>query len=392
MAVKTIEQLEQTISIDEFMERVGGQRVYIYGKSKREIDEKEQAARRRNDRGVSLAPNRQTLEQYLDWWLEYLEQTDTSASTITKYRQDFNNHVYPLIGNALFTSCNPAVFADLMKELRKRKSERTGDYLSRQTLRNIRAALRSAFNHEQAKLYHPVNPLEATKIPRSLKADDNFKPVVISPDMARQLIDALSVSRYALAFRYMMTMGFREGETLAIHKEDIDLDRGLIKITGSVRFVSGQGVKRGATKTQAAKATLPLTPMLIELTRAHILAQTATEASGPWLFPTKNGTPVEATNLLRYFKGVCADLGIAVNSEGKSALRIQDLRRYVGTQVAQRVDPKTAQGILRHANISTTMTYYIDEIPDEQRRALDEMDSMLDMDRLIEIPRKRVEG
>jgi hypothetical protein len=47
---------------------------------------------------------------------------------------------------------------------------------------------------------------------------------------------------------------------------------------------------------------------------------------------------------------------------------------------------------LRHANISTTMTYYIDDIPDEQRRALDEMDSMLDMDRVIEIPRKRIEN
>ncbi len=369
--------------------KIGGQLVFLYGKSKREIEEKEQAARRKHDRGVSLAPNRQTLEQYLDWWLEYLESTDTSASTATKYRQDFNNHVYPLIGSVLFTACNPAVFADLMKELRKRKSDRTGDYLSRQTLRNIRAALRSAFNHEQAKLYHPVNPLESTKIPRSLKVNDNFTPVTVTPDMARRLLDALSASRYALAFRYMMTMGFREGETLAILKEDVDLDRGLIKITGSVRFSSGKGVQRGTTKTQAAKATLPLPPALIALTASHISTQSAREAASPWLFPTKNGTPVEATNLLRYFKSICVDLDIAV-TDGKSALRIQDLRRYVGTQVAQRVDPKTAQGILRHANISTTMTYYIDDIPDEQRRALDEMDSMLDMDRVIEIPRKRV--
>lgn len=370
---------------------IGGQRVYIYGKTKREIDEKEQEARRKSDRGVSLAPNRQALEDYLDWWLEYLDGTDTSASTITKYRQDFANHVYPLIGSVLLTACNPAVFADLMRRLRSRKSDKTGEYLSRNTLRNIRAALRSAFNHEAAKLYHPSNPLEATKIPKSLKANDNFVPVIISPATARQLLEALSASRYALAFRYMMTMGFREGETLAIRKEDIDLDRGLIKITGSVRFKTGQGVTRGATKTQAAKATLPLPPALITLTAAHINAQSEIERASPWLFPTRSGNPVEATNLLRYFKATCVALDIAVDEEGKSALRIQDLRRYVGTQVAQRVDPKTAQGILRHANISTTMRFYIDDIPDEQRRALDELDSMLE-DRYIELPRKRVEG
>ena len=364
--------------------RIAGQVIYLYGKSKAEINEKEQAARRKHDRGVSLAPNRQTLEQYLSWWLEHLEQTDTSPSTIEKYKQDFTNHVYPLIGHMQFTACNPATFADLMGELRKRKSERTGDYLSRRTIRNIRAALRVAFNHEAAKLYHPTNPLESTKIPRSLKADDNFKPVTITPDLARQLLAELSSSRYALALRYMMTMGLREGETLAILKEDVDLERGLIRITGSLRRRDGR-VQRGATKTEAARATLPLPPMLIALTTAHISSQSTLERESIYLFPTRNGTPVEATNLIRYFKGV-------VNRLGVPELRVQDLRRYVGTQVAQRVDPKTAQGILRHAHISTTMTYYVDDIPDEQRRALQEMDEALDQDRFIEMPRKKVES
>jgi integrase len=365
--------------------KIGGQLVFLYGKSKREIDEKEQEARRKFDRKISLVPSKQTLEQYLSWWIEHLESLDNKApSTIEKYKQDFANHVYPLIGNVLLPACGPMVFDSMMKELRKRKSERTGDYLSKNTLRNIRAALRLAFNYQAARDYHPINPLASTEIPKSLKANDNFKAVTITPDMARELLHALAESRYGLAFRYMMTMGFREGETLAIRKQDVDLDRGLIRITGSVRFISGKGVTRGATKTEAAKATLPLPPALIGLTRAHIEAQSATEGASEWLFPTKNGTPVEATNLIRYFRVVVERLGMP------AALRVQDLRRYVGTQVAQRVDPKTAQGILRHANISTTMTYYIDEIPDEQRRALDEMDSMLDM--TIEIPRKRVEG
>jgi integrase len=366
--------------------KIGGQLVFLYGKSKREIDEKEQEARRKANAGISLEPNKQTLESYLNWWIEGLEATgNTAPSTVEKYRQDFTNHVYPLIGWRLFTTCNPTIFADFMRELRKRKSDRTGDYLSKRTIRNIRAALRSAFNDESAKRYHPVNPLASTKIPASLKADDNFKAVTITPNMARELLGALSSSRYGLAFRYMMTMGFREGETLAIRKQDVDLDRGLIKITGSLRRHNGK-VRRGATKTEAAKATLPLPPALIGLTRAHIAAQSVVEGASEWLFPTKNGTPVEATNLIRYFRLVVARLGMP------AALRVQDLRRYVGTQVAQRVDPKTAQGILRHANISTTMTYYIDDIPDEQRRALDEMDSMLDMDRVIEIPRKRIEN
>jgi integrase len=370
---------------------IGGRQMCFSARTVKALNEKVLEAQRKYGRGVSLEPNKQHLEQYLTWWLEYLESADTSESTIEKYRADFVNHVYPLIGDVMLTACNPAVFSGLMAQLRTRKSERTADYLSRQTLRNIRAALRAAFNHEQAKLYHPVNPLEATKIPRSLKADDNFTPVKLSPAVASQLIGELSTSRYGLAFRYMATMGFREGETLAIRKEDIDLERGTIKVTGSVRQVKGKGVQRGTTKTETAKATLPLPSMLISLTRAHIAAQTATEASSVWLFPTRTGKPVAATNLLRFFKSTCVALDIAV-VDGKSKLRIQDLRRYVGTQVAQRVDPRTAQGILRHANIGTTMKFYVDEELSEQRRALDEMDSMLDMDRIVEIPRKRVEG
>lgn len=104
-----------------------------------------------------------------------------------------------------------------------------------------------------------------------------------------------------------------------------------------------------------------------------------------------SGKPVEATNLIRYFKATCLALDIAVVN-GKSQLRIQDLRRFVGTQLAQEVDPKTAQATLRHANISTTYQFYIDPETDEQRKALEKIDSMLDEDRIIEIPRKRVEG
>jgi integrase len=367
--------------------RIAGETLHFYGETKREVESKIQEAHRKANSGVSLTPNKDTLEQYLSWWLDMLERSGSTApSTVEKYQQDFTNHVYPLIGARLFTACNPSVFADFMRSLRERKSDRTGDYLSKRTMRNIRAALRSAFNDESAKRYHPVNPLQATKIPASLKADDNFEPVEISPETARQLIAELSSSRYGLAFRYMVTMGFREGETLAIRKQDIDLERGTIKVTGSVRFKRGKGVQRGETKTEAAKATLPLPPSLIGLTRAYIDAQRATEAASVWLFPTKSGKPVEATNLIRYFKSALARLGLSLD------IRVQDLRRYVGTQVAQRVSPKDAQKILRHANISTTYAYYIDGIPDEQRRALDELDSMMDEDRVIEMPRRKVEG
>jgi integrase len=368
---------------------IGGKRYYLAARTVREINEQEQELRRKYDQRISLVSSKQRLEQYLDWWLEHIESLGTkSPSTVDKYRQDFTNHVYPLIGDVLFANCGAVVFDDLFKSLRSHTSERTGKPLSQNTLRNIRAALRAAFNYHGAKKFHPVNPLGLIEMVKSKKTDDHFKPVKLSPAVASQLISELSATRYGLAFRYMATMGFREGETLAIRKEDIDLDAGTVKITGSVRQRKGKGIERGNTKTSAANAMLPLPASLITLTRAHIAAQTTVEAASPWLFCTDTGKPVAASNLFRRFKNMCVSLDIAV-VDGKSRLRIQDLRRYVGTQVAQRVDPRTAQGILRHANISTTMKFYIDEELSEQRRALDEMDSMLDM--TIEIPRKRVE-
>jgi integrase len=371
---------------------IDGKTRYFMARTVKALNEKVQEARRKYDQRISLVSSKQTLEQYLDTWLEHIESVGTrSPSTVDKYRQDFTNHVYPLVGDVLFTNCGAVMFDDLFKSLRNRTSAATGKPLSQNTLRNIRAALRAAFNYHGAKKFHPVNPLGLIEMVKSKKTDDHFKPVALSPAVASQLIAELSATRYGLAFRYMATMGFRKGETLAIRKEDIDLDAGTIKITGSVRQRKGKGIERGNTKTTAAKAMLPLPSSLITLTRAHMAAQTATEAASPWLFPTKAGKPAPASNLFRRFKGMCVKLGIAV-VDGKSKLRVQDLRRYVGTQVAQRVDPKTAQGILRHANIATTMKFYIDEELSEQRRALDEMDSMLDADRMIELPRKKVEG
>jgi integrase len=371
---------------------IGGRQMCFSARTVKALNEKVLEAQRKYDQRISLVSSKEPLEQYLESWLKHIESAgNRSPSTVDKYRTDFVNHVYPLIGNILFTNCGAGVFDDLFKSLRNRVSDKTGKPLSQNTLRNIRAALRAAFNYHGAKKYHPVNPLGLIEMVKSKKQGDHFKPVALSPAVASQLIAELSTSRYGLAFRYMATMGFREGETLAIRKEDIDLDAGTVKITGSVRQRKGVGIQRGSTKTSAAKATLPLPASLIALTRAHIAAQGKIEAASPWLFPTRSGKLVAATNMLKFFKSRCVALNIAV-VDGKSKLRIQDLRRYVGTQVAQRVDPRTAQGILRHANISTTMRFYVDEELSEQRRALSELDSMLDMDRIVEIPRKRKEA
>jgi integrase len=150
--------------------------------------------------------------------------------------------------------------------------------------------------------------------------------------------------------------GLRVSELLALKWEDIDVEAKTLSIVR--KFTRGQ---IGETKTAASEAPLPLaTPILDALIKWR-----PKTSESEWVFPSPStGGPRSASMLLQKgIKPVAAGLGLG--DVGFHSLR-HACRSWL---TSMGVDLGTTKGLMRHANISTTMDVYGSALTDDMRQA-----------------------
>jgi integrase len=139
-------------------------------------------------------------------------------------------------------------------------------------------------------------------------------------------------------------------------------------------------------KSAASHATLPIPVELVEILSAHLAARGLTAADGKRLiFEAPEGGPLRYSNWRnRIWVPAALKAGLVdmvPNEKGK--LRYQgagfhDLRRAYSTSlVADKVDVKTAQSMLRHSDARLTIGLYAEVEAENQRQATDQRGARL---------------
>src|SRR5919202_151885 len=73
-------------------------RKQIYGKSRKEITEKLKVLLRDQQQGLPIAVERQTVEQFLAYWLDKVVAAKTRAKTHHSYSEIARLHIIPVLG------------------------------------------------------------------------------------------------------------------------------------------------------------------------------------------------------------------------------------------------------------------------------------------------------
>jgi integrase len=346
-------------------------RKYIYGKTRKEVAEKLKAALRDQQLGVNIAPERLTVETFLTTWLEEVVRRRLRPRVYENYEQIVRMHLVPHLGSVQLVKLMPeqvyAVLAQLADEGK-----------AANTIRNVRAVLRRALN--QALRWGKVTRNVATlvELPKPANgsgADSASVPharemSMLSPAQAQLLLDTVASHRWAVVYRVALELGLRRGEILALRWADIDFDRMVLAVTGTMHRHSGK-LHRDAPKTESSRRLLPLTDTLVAALLKHKLRQdTERHMLGDgWVdrdlvFTTGHGTAIEPHNLFDHFKA-------ALQKAGLPEIRFHDLRHSCASiLLAQNVHPRVIMEILGHSEIGTTMNLYAHVIPEVQESAV----------------------
>jgi integrase len=252
------------------------------------------------------------------------------ASTQKRYRQTLNTHLLPAFGK--FRLCDIGTI-----DLQRFVLQKMESGLSWESANHFRNLMSKAFEMARMWGFHSTgNPARGVSLPEK------------RPVRTMVLLGVLT--------------GMRIGEILGLRRRDVNFTIGQIQIEQACY----RGLL-GSPKTKGSRRTLPL-PRALVASLIQIYERAPRTAEEDLVFQTRNGTPLNDTNLLhRHLKPAGWRIGMP-------SLSWHTLRRTHATLLqASGASLKDAQAQLGHSKMSTTLEVYTLPIPAHLRLAVENL-------------------
>lgn len=323
--------------------REAGRQRSIYGKTKREAQDRLRAAITAADNGVRAVRERITVGAYLDSWLDGL---DVRPRTAESYRAAVRLYIAPALGKVQLTKLD----ADDITRMTTRLAARGG--LSSTTVRYAYVVLRIALGEALRTKRVIRNVALEVRAPRASRAER--EPLTL--DEVATFLAYVDGDRLAPLYQVAIGLGLRQGELLALRWTDVNLDVGMLAVRHSRNSRTGE---LADPKTDRSRRTLRLGSELTMTLRAHKAAQNVERlaaghrwADSGFVFATPTGRSLDASNLSRRFHASLAAAGLPHQ-------RFHDLRHACATlRLEQGEELAVVSRILGHASITTTANVY----------------------------------
>jgi integrase len=307
-----------------------------------------------------------TVAQWMEIYFVEVAAAKVRPSTLHRYREEVEHHIAPALGRIRLDNLTPAHVTAFYRDRLT--------VLSAGSVRRLHANLRHALNVAvRWQLIHtnPVSLVDPPPLPHS-----EVKPY--SVDEARAFLAAVRGMRLEARWVLAIALGLRQGEVLGLHWQDVDLERGTLRVAGQLRRDADTGrLERVDTKTARSRRTLPLPHSVLDALRRHQQRQAAERLNADsWadpalVFATGNGTPIHPRNDYRSFREL-------IRQAGLRQIRIHDLRHTAASVLlAQGVPARVVMEILGHSQISVTLNTYGHVAPEVSREAADRVDQAL---------------
>jgi integrase len=304
--------------------------------------------------------------------------TDTLKSLISEWREQVAGTLKPSslkAANSHLRRIEPSLGEFALSELTVKKVQAFATSLStgsrtRKTIENILLTLSSILSAGRKWGYAiPQVAISDLSLPQSTRKDGRFYTFKQMQKIIHSADEPLSTICFLLS-----VTGMRIGEVLALRVEDLDFQRMLIKVRGSV--YAGQ---IGTPKSKASIADLPMPPALESRLKTYLASKHYRENDLGLLFINRCDRPYSANKLReKKLRPLLAELGIPLAG-------FHAFRHAVATELIDRGAPITVvQAQMRHSDARVTLGLYGHVIPQSQRDAMNGLAARLGRQLLTE--------
>jgi integrase len=335
-------------SVEARLTLTDGTRKSIYGRNLTEARKNLDAAKADRDKGIPVLKGKgPTVTAFLEGWLA-MKKEIRSYRTWKSYFDLYHLHIGPALGHITLSRLTaPQVQHFYTTQLQAG--------LSPTTVKHMHAALHDALGHALKQGLVLRNVCDLVEAPQFAHVDR----VTLSANEAWHLMETARGSRWYVAIVLALTAGMREGEMLGLRWRYVDLDRGVLTVSGNAQpGVSGLVLKE--PKNRSSIRQIKLTTLAVEALREHQALQAIEreQAGDQWqemglVCPTVVGTPVRSQNFVtRGFRPLAEKAGIP-------RVRFHDLRHTHATLLTGLgTTLPLVSGILGHSSIQITGDLY----------------------------------
>jgi integrase len=335
----------------------GVRRRCVYGRTKAEARVRLTEAIANRDKGLVFDAGNLSVGEYLDRWLEGIRGT-IGKRTWERHESITRLHIKPALGRTKLATLNPLQVQSLY-----RAKSRSG-FLAPGSVKRIHTTLHKALKQAVRWQMIPRNPCDFVDAPKGYRSE--IKP--LDKEQVRVLLATAKVAQPRLYALYVLgvTAGLRRSELIELQWSDLDMEGSRLTVKRSV--FKG---KVNPPKTARGSRTVRLAGLAVKALREHGVNN---RAGAPWVFSTRNGTPLDCGNLHRdYWKPLLRRAGLP-DVTFHAATRHTCATLLLG----QGVHLKLVADLLGHQSIRTTANIYSHVLPDMQSEAAKAMDSFFE--------------
>lgn len=299
-------------------------------------------------------------------WLTDEHQQSIAHSTFKRYRSLAINHIIPSIGTI---ELQKVTSTHIQKTLRVMKDAGQGV----RSMQQARALLSIALASAEDKGFIGSNPVKKVKNPTGVQP--TFTPLTL--EEVRRLLNTFSGTFMAARLHIALVCGLRQGESLGLRWQDIDFDKGLIRLKTQIQIIAKKPTFT-SLKTARSMRTIALTEEGIQALLNHMeivqrMKEHAGEAWEEWdlVFPRVVGSPRSSTVDSDEWHRCLSLCGIPRR-------RLHDARHTAATLMySQGIGIETISRALGHSSSAITSRLYVHSAEEPLRDAARKMNQVL---------------
>ncbi len=350
--------------------------------SRREAEKKMAELISRVEGGCTYSASKITLNEFSKKWLETYVKPNLAPTTYQGYEEKLNKHILPYLGNKRLDKIKPFDLDNLYNFLLTKptnRKDKDGNYktLSPASVHRVHEILSSIFSNAlrwDLVLYNPCTKVIQPKY-RSTKM------TCYDEETSKRLINAIlqkAPIKYKCFVILAILTGFRRGELVGLHWDDIDFKNHKISVKRSAYYLSGQPTSEKDPKTDLSTRTIAVPSICFDLLKQWRCEQSKMKLSlgKSWkgsenIFTTNYGGIMNPATGPKWFSSF-------LEKNNFPHIRFHDLRHTFATLlISNNVDVKTVSHKLGHASTNTTLKFYVHDLESTDKASAELLENIL---------------
>ena len=318
--------------------------------------------------------------EFVDVWKRDYGSKELAPTTYKRYCRMLETRILPYFGHFYINKIRPTdimKFYDLLEKdtqlIRKKgnNGSKTKKPLSGKTILEHHRLLRAMLHRAVYWQLIVSNPAERVQPPRAKKPKrrsyDDEQTKILLENLEKLTVED---TKYKVAIILTIFTGVRLGELMGLEWQDVDFRNGIISINRSSQYLSDMGVFTKVPKTESSIREIAIPEFIISLLEEYKLWYENQKSlygelwtNSDRLFVQADGKPMHPSSISKWFVKYVGTIGLPV-------INFHGLRHTnASLLVAQNVDIAVVSARLGHAQISTTLDFYVHPLLSHNRKA-----------------------